>query len=521
MENDFILSMRNISKEFPGVKALTNVDFTIRKGEICALMGENGAGKSTLIKVLTGVYHKDSGLVNIENKPVTIKSPQDAQNMGISTVYQEITLCPNITVAENLFISRGRYSFINWRVMEKRAKELLDNLGIPAKPRQQLSSCSLAVQQMVAIARAVDMDCKVLILDEPTSSLDEQEVAKLFSLMRDLKARGVGIVFVTHFLEQVYKICDTITVLRNGELVGNYTAKDLPPVELIAKMMGKALSDLSELHKKDVSGNESGLPFYAAAGLSSAAGVKPYDIKVYKGEVNGFAGLLGSGRSESVRAIFGADRVTGGKVAINGKSVRITKPIDAMKQGIGYLSEDRKVDGIIGDLSVRDNIILALQVMKGFFKPISKSKAEAFADEYIKLLGIKTASTNTPIGSLSGGNQQKVILARWLLTHPEYLILDEPTRGIDVGTKVDIQKLVLKLAEEGMSITFISSEIEEMVRTCSRLVVMRDRNVVGGLAGYEITQDNIMHTIASTAKQDKIPQQSFRRTGITEGADNE
>ncbi|MCL2209225.1 MAG: sugar ABC transporter ATP-binding protein [Treponema sp.] len=498
MENDFILSMRNISKEFPGVKALTNVDFTLRKGEICALMGENGAGKSTLIKVLTGVYHRDSGQINIEgiNRPITIKSPHEAQNMGISTVYQEITLCPNITVAENMFIGRGNYNFVNWRVMEKKAKELLDSLGIPAKPKQQLSNCSLAVQQMVAIARAVDMECKVLILDEPTSSLDEQEVAKLFSLMRDLKARGVGIIFVTHFLEQVYKICDTITVLRSGELVGNYTTKDLPPVELIAKMMGKALNDLSELHKKD--SKESGLPFYAAAGLASAAGVKPYDIKVYKGEVNGFAGLLGSGRSESVRAIFGADKVTGGKVSINGKSVSITKPINAMKQGIGYLSEDRKIDGIIGDLSVRDNIILALQVMKGFFRPIPKSEAEAFADEYIKLLGIKTASTNTPIGSLSGGNQQKVILARWLLTHPEYLILDEPTRGIDVGTKVDIQKLVLKLAEEGMSITFISSEIEEMVRTCSRLIVMRDRNVVGGLAGKQITQDNIMHTIAGT-----------------------
>ena len=497
MENDIILSMRNINKEFPGVKALVNVDFTLRKGEIRALMGENGAGKSTLIKVLTGVYHKDSGQINIENKPITIKLPQEAQNMGISTVYQEITLCPNLTVAENLFIGRGKYSFINWGVMEKRAKELLDSLGIPARPEQQLSNCSLAVQQMVAIARAVDMECKVLILDEPTSSLDEQEVAKLFSLMRDLKARGVGIIFVTHFLEQVYKVCDTITVLRNGELVGDYTTKDLPPVELISKMMGKALSDLSELHKKDVSSSEEGLsPFYEAAGLSSAAGVKPYDFKVYKGEVSGFAGLLGSGRSESVRAIFGADRITGGKVNVAGKPVKITKPIDAMKRGIGYLSEDRKVDGIIADLSVRDNIILALQVLKGFWRPFSASEAEAFAGEYIKLLGIKTASTNTPISSLSGGNQQKVILARWLLTHPEYLILDEPTRGIDVGTKVDIQKLVLKLAEDGMSITFISSEIEEMVRTCSRLIVMRDRNVVGGLAGNEITQDNIMHTIA-------------------------
>jgi len=497
MENDIILSMRNINKEFPGVKALVNVDFTLRKGEIRALMGENGAGKSTLIKVLTGVYHKDSGQINLDNNPITIKSPQEAQDMGISTVYQEITLCPNLTVAENLFIGRGKYNFINWRSMENRAKNLLDSLGIPARPEQQLSNCSLAVQQMVAIARAVDMECKVLTLDEPTSSLDEQEVAKLFSLMRDLKTRGVGIVFVTHFLEQVYKVCDTITVLRNGELVGDYTTKDLPLVELISKMMGKALSDLSELRKKDIVPGEGGdLPFYEAAGLSSAAGVKPYDFKVYKGEVSGFAGLLGSGRSESVRAIFGADRITGGKVNIAGKSVKITKPIDAMKRGIGYLSEDRKVDGIVADLSVRDNIILALQVLKGFWRPFSASEAEAFAGEYIKLLGIKTASTNTPISSLSGGNQQKVILARWLLTHPEYLILDEPTRGIDVGTKVDIQKLVLKLAEEGMSITFISSEIEEMVRTCSRLVVMRDRNVVGKLAGNEITQDNIMHTIA-------------------------
>jgi len=501
MENGIILSMQNISIEFPGVKALSNVDFTLRKGEIRALMGENGAGKSTLIKVLTGVYHKDSGQIYIDgiNKPVTIKSPQEAQNMGISTVYQEITLCPNLTVAENLFIVRGRYNFINWRGMEKKARELLDNLGIPAKPGQQLSSCSLAVQQMVAIARAVDMECKVLILDEPTSSLDEHEVAKLFSLMNDLKSRGVGIIFVTHFLDQVYKVCDTITVLRNGELVGDYTTKDLPLVELVSKMMGKALSDLSELHKKDVlSDEESSIPFYTAAGLSSAAGVKPYDFKVYKGEVSGFAGLLGSGRSESVRAIFGADRVTGGKVSINGKTIKVVKPIDAMKQGIGYLSEDRKADGIVADLSVRDNIILALQVLKGFFRPFSKSEAEAFADKYIKLLGIKTASANTPISSLSGGNQQKVILARWLLTHPEYLILDEPTRGIDVGTKVDIQKLVLKLAEEGMSITFISSEIEEMVRTCSRLVVMRDRNVIGGLTGNDITQDNIMRTIAGT-----------------------
>jgi len=502
MQSDIILSMQKICKAFPGVRALHDVDFTLREGEIHALMGENGAGKSTLMKVLTGVYHRDSGQINIIsiNKAITIKSPQEAQNLGISTVYQEITLCPNLTVAENMFIGRGKYSFINWRTMEKRATEILENLNIPARAKQQLANCSIATQQMVAIARAIDMDCKVLILDEPTSSLDEQEVAKLFSFMRDLRSRGVGIIFVTHFLEQVYEVCDRITVLRNGELVGEYEVKDLPRVGLIAKMIGKDLDDLSELSKKEVSpAAEGSAPVYEVDGLSSASGVKPFDFDIGKGEVNGFSGLLGSGRSESVRAIFGADRVTGGKVKINGEEAKISKPIDAIRRGIGYLPEDRKRDGIIDDLSVRENIILALQVIKGFFRPFSNAEAEAFANEYVELLGIKTASLDTPIKSLSGGNQQKVILARWLLTHPEYLILDEPTRGIDVGTKVEIQKLVLALAEDGVSITFISSEIEEMVRTCSRLVVMKDRNIVGELRGDEVTQDNIMRTIAGEA----------------------
>ena len=490
--------MRQICKSFPGVKALQNVDFTLRKGEIHALMGENGAGKSTLIKVLTGVYSRDAGTVNIEGVEgdVAIRSPQDAQAVGISTVYQEITLCPNLTVAENIFIARDKGPFINWRAREKRADEILQSLGIPARAKQQLGNCSLAVQQMIAIARAVDMDCKVLILDEPTSSLDEKEVEMLFGLMRDLKARGVGIVFVTHFLEQVYAVCDRITVLRNGQLVGEYPIQELPQVELVTKMMGKELDDLSGMEKKPYQPQPDAVPVYEAEGLSSAAGVRPYDFRIEKGEVNGFTGLLGSGRSESVRAIFGADHVTGGKVKVNGKSVKIAKPIDAMKNGIGYLPEDRKYDGIIADLSVRENIILALQVLKGFFKPISRADAEKFADEYIKALEIKTASSDTPIKSLSGGNQQKVILARWLLTHPQYLILDEPTRGIDVGTKTEIQKLVLKLAEEGVSVTFISSEIEEMLRTCSRLIVMRDRHIVGELTGDQLSQDNVMRTIA-------------------------
>ena len=497
MENNVVLAMRGIGKTFPGVRALHNVDFTLRRGEIHALMGENGAGKSTLIKVLTGVYEKDEGEIFIDGvkDSITIHSPQEALKYGISPVYQEITLCPNLSVAENIYIGRTQGATVNWKEREEKAGVLLESLNIPARPKQQLSSCSLAVQQMVAIARAVDGDCKVLILDEPTSSLDDKEVEMLFKLMRDLKSRGVGIIFVTHLLEQVYAVSDRITVLRNGELVGEYEVEKLPQIELVAKMMGKELEGLSVIKNTQQESGKDLEPLYDAHGLSSSA-CKPFDFNIGKGEVNGFTGLLGSGRSECVRAIFGADRVTGGKVNVDGKSVKITNPHDAMKNGIGYLPEDRKRDGIIADLSVRENIILALQVMKGFFRPLSKAETEKFADEYIKALEIKTASQDTPIKSLSGGNQQKVILARWLLTHPKYLILDEPTRGIDVGTKTEIQRLVLKLSEEGMSVTFISSEIEEMLRTCSRLIVMRDGNIVGQLKGDELTQDHVMYTIA-------------------------
>ncbi len=498
MKENSVLEMRNIHKSFPGVRALQAVDFTLCEGEIHALMGENGAGKSTLIKVLTGVYEKDEGEIYLKglDKAAAIKSPRDAQNLGISTVYQEITLCPNLTVAENMYIGRGKSRVMDWKKINADADRILENLGIPARASQQLSDCSIAIQQMVAIARAVDMDCKVLILDEPTSSLDESEVEKLFGLMRDLRARGVGIIFVTHFLDQVYEVCDKITVLRDGQLVGEYVIEELPRVKLVAKMLGKELNDMENIKEKTEGYGGPDERVIEVQGLQSDSGIKPFDFYIKKGEVNGFTGLLGSGRSECVRAIFSADRVTAGTVKKNGKPVKITKPLDAMKNGIAYLPEDRKNDGIVGDLSVRENIILAAQVLKGFFKPFSKAEANQLAEEYIKLLEIKTASADTPIKSLSGGNQQKVILARWLLTHPEYLILDEPTRGIDIGTKIEIQKLVLKLAAEGMSVTFISSETDEMLHTCSRLIVMRDRRVVGELSGDDLNQVKIMETIA-------------------------
>ena len=499
MENNVVLTMRDISKTFPGVKALQHVDFTLRKGEIHALMGENGAGKSTLIKVLTGVHPFESGEIKMEGKaaPIVNRSPQDAQDNGISTVYQEVNLCPNLTVAENLFIGREprKAGLIDWKTMNKKSTELLKDLQIDAKATDKLEECSLAKQQMIAIARAVDMNCRVLILDEPTSSLDDDEVEKLFVLMNRLKAQGVGIIFVTHFLEQVYAVCDRITVLRNGELVGEYTTKDLPRVMLVAKMMGKDFDDLADIKGEHAELKEF-IPVIEAEGIGRKGSIRPFNFTVNKGEVVGLTGLLGSGRSELVRAIYGADKPDSGKLKVNGKEVKINSPLDAMKLGMAYLPEDRKKDGIIADLSVRENIIIALQAKRGMFHPLSKKEMEEAADKYIEMLQIKTASRETPIKSLSGGNQQKVIIARWLLTNPDYLILDEPTRGIDIGTKTEIQKLVLQLADEGKAVTFISSEIEEMLRTCSRMAVLRDGKKVGEIEEEDLSQESIMKAIA-------------------------
>lgn len=497
------LIMTGIGKSFPGVRALNGVDFKLRRGEIHALMGENGAGKSTLVKVLTGVYPLDEGTIELDGTPVSIRSTQDAQRLGISTVYQEVNLCGNLTVAENLFLGREPRSLglIDWKAMNRKAAELLQELNIIAEPTVQLDSYSIAVQQMIAIARAVNTDCKFLILDEPTSSLDTDEVKKLFTLMRQLKEKGVGIIFITHFLEQVYEICDRITVLRNGELVGEYEVEKLPRLELVTKMMGKELENLSDLSSSKDQLHTDEEPLLEARELSSGTSkIAPFDLKIHKGEVVGFAGLLGSGRSELVRALYGADKAVQGQLFVKGKSVKIKKPLDAIKKAMAYLPEDRKVDGIFADLSVRENIIIALQAKHGL-KRMTRREMEKYADEYIKLLNIKTASMETPIKSLSGGNQQKVILARWLLTHPEFMILDEPTRGIDVGTKTEIQKLILKLAAEGMSVAFISAEIDEMLRTCSRIVVMRDRRKVGELTQSEMNQSTIMRTIAGEGGQ--------------------
>jgi len=506
MDNQVVLTMRGITMTFPGVKALDNVDLTLRKGEIMALMGENGAGKSTLIKCLTGINAFEAGEIHVEGiqGAVVNHSTLDAQKKGISTVYQEVNLCPNLSVAENLFIGREprtKIGTINWKKMVAKAQKIIDDLDIKVDATQNLEECSLALQQMIAIARAVDMDCKVLILDEPTSSLDDNEVEKLFVLMNQLKAKGVAIVFVTHFLEQVYAVCDRITVLRNGQLVGEYPIDELPRVKLVAAMMGKDFDDLAAIKTEEQPDFRKAPLVIDAKGMSHKGTIKPFDLEIHEGEVVGLTGLLGSGRSELARVIYGADKNQTGELKFKGEKANINSPIDAMKLGMGLLPDDRKAEGIIGDLSVRENIILALQAKRGIFKLLPMSKQIEIADKYIDMLQIKTASRETLIKQLSGGNQQKVILGRWLATDPNFLILDEPTRGIDIGTKTEIQKLVLKLAGEGKSLIFISSEIEEMLRTCSKMAVLRDGQKVGEIT-EDLTQENVMKAIAGGASHE-------------------
>ncbi len=501
MKNDnIVLTMRGICKYFPGVNALENIDFTLRKGEIHALMGENGAGKSTLIKVLTGVEKLNRGEIALCGKKILPKSTKDAQDIGISTVYQEVNLCSNLSVAENMFIGREpmKAGGIWWTEMNRRAAAALKRLNVDIDVTKTLDTYSVAIQQMVAIARAVDVDAKVLILDEPTSSLDENEANKLFETMVQLRNEGMGIIFVTHFLDQVYAVCDRITVLRNGELVGEYEIKDLPKVQLVAKMIGKDFDELNASFKNmsSVAHENDGEVLLEAKKLGKKGTIEPYDVVVYKGEVLGLAGLLGSGRTEMAKLLFGADHPDTGELHMEGNKRNITTPLDAIKHGIAYCPENRKSDGIIPDLSIRENIILALQSKRGWMKYIKRSEQEKIADVYIKLLSIKTPSPEKMVKELSGGNQQKVILARWLLTQPKLLILDEPTRGIDIGTKTEIQKLVVDFAKEGMSVIFISSELDEMIRTCSRMVVLRDRVKIAELRDQELETNVVMNTIA-------------------------
>jgi len=499
-----ILEIRHLSKGFPGVRALAGVDFFLRRGEIHALMGENGAGKSTLIKVLTGVYPRDGGEILFEGRPFAAGSPHKAQEQGISTVYQEVNLVPNLSVAENLLLGRQptRGGLIDGREMKRRAEAILKRLHLHVDVNQLLGDYSIAVQQMVAIGRALEFESKILILDEPTSSLDAGEVEQLFKVMRKLKAEGHAILFVTHFVDQVYAVSDRITVLRNGELVGEFETSRLPKVELISKLLGKALHDLEIVAtaKGEAASERVGEPVLRVQGLGKAGVLERFDLEIHAGEVLGLAGLLGSGRTELANLIFGIEKPDQGEVAVQGEKVRLNSPLRALQSGIGLCPEDRKSEGIIEDLSLRENIILALQVKQGWFRNIPRARQEEIAERYIKLLDIRTPTAAQAIKNLSGGNQQKAIVARWLATQPTLLILDEPTRGIDVGAKAEIQKLILSLSDKGMAVLFISSELDEVLRCADRIAVLRDKAMVGKLSADQMDEQIIMRTIAHTDK---------------------
>jgi simple sugar transport system ATP-binding protein len=497
--DDVVLVAHAITKRFAGVTALDRVNFTVRAGEVHALMGENGAGKSTFIKVITGVYQRDGGEVLLEGRSVSPASPLAAQMLGISTVYQEVSLIPAMSVAENISIGRlpTKFGFIDRRRLYREAEEALARLDVHLDVCQPVQSYSIALQQMVAIARSLSMSAKVLILDEPTSSLDAAEVARLFNAMRRLKAQGLAILFVTHFLDQVYAISDRITVLRNGILVGESLAKDLPRLELVARMVGKDVSELTnDRENPPQTPVHEPRPFVEIRGLHRRQAIEPIDFEIRRGEVVGLAGLLGSGRTETAQLLFGVDRRDGGEIRVDGEPRKIRQPRHAIALNFGFLPEDRKVAGILPELSVRENIAIALQARRGWWRPLSLRRQKEIAERYIVALRIKTSDAEKPIRLLSGGNQQKCILARWLASSPELLILDEPTRGIDVGAKGEIAALVDKLRQEGMSLLVISSELEELVRMCQRTVILRDRRKIGEFGGSEISERNILQRIA-------------------------
>ena len=497
MSEPLLLQLRGITKRFRGVTALNNVDFTLRGGEIHALLGENGAGKSTLIKVLTGVHQPDAGTITLRGDVIAPAAPKDAERAGISTVYQEVNLIPALTVAENIMLGRqpGRFGFVNWKEMRREARAALGRLAIECDVDAELGSLSVAMQQMVAIARALDLQSHLLVLDEPTASLDEKEVADLFRIMRQLRKNGLGVVFVTHFLDQVYAMSDRITVLRNGQLVGEYLTKELPRLSLVSKMLGREVQD------------EAGRPAGAAAetggtttapvmletrGLGRTGAIQPVNFTLHKGEVTGLAGLLGSGRTETARLLFGLDRADCGEILLHGQPASITSPRDAVQLGIAFCSEDRKTEGILPNLSVRENLIVALQAKRGAWRTLSRAEQEKLCTHYIAALRIKTADAETPIKNLSGGNQQKVLLARWLATQPELILLDEPTRGIDVGAKAEVHHIMNELTSQGMAIIMISSDMPEIMAMSDRVLVMREGRQMGIFTREEATQEKIL-----------------------------
>ncbi|MGA1804325.1 galactofuranose ABC transporter, ATP-binding protein YtfR [Rhizobium sp. HT1-10] len=503
MAHDFenILAASDFCKYFPGSTALDHVNFSLRRGEVHALLGENGAGKSTLIKCMTGAYRPDAGTLVLDGAEINPHDTLAAQKLGIGTVYQEVNLLPNLSVAENLFLGRQprQFGLVSTRKMNAQARALLAQYGMDIDVGRQLDRFSVAIQQVIAIARAVDLSGKVLILDEPTASLDTQEVAMLFGIIRDLKKRGLGIIFITHFLEQVFEISDRITVLRNGKLVGTRDRAGLERQGLIEMMLGRELAavEAEERQTQDTAGPVK----YRFQNFGKRGKIKPFNLDVRAGEVVGVAGLLGSGRTETAEVLFGVEHADSGEATVDGQPLALSSPRAAIKGGFGFCPEDRKTDGIIGDLSIRENIVVALQARRGWARPLSRSEQNSIADRYIKALDIRTTDREKPIRLLSGGNQQKAILARWLATNPSFLILDEPTRGIDVGAHAEIIHLIEDLCKQGMSLIVISSELDELVAYSTRVIVLRDREHIAELTGADISANRIIESIAGTSSK--------------------
>ncbi|ODT58175.1 MULTISPECIES: sugar ABC transporter ATP-binding protein [Paracoccus] len=492
-----LLSIRSLTKVFPGTRALDDVDLDIAAGEVHALLGENGAGKSTLIKCLTGAYPRDGGTITLEGAPIDPRSTLQAQELGIGTVYQEVNLLPNLTVAQNLMFGREprRFGLIDMRGMRTQAHATLAQYGLSIDVDRDLGSYSVAIQQIVAIARAVEISGKVLILDEPTASLDAAEVAMVFDVVRGLRDRGMAIVFVSHFLDQVFDLADRVTILRNGRRVSSQPIAGLTRMALVEQMLGRALEEVVASPAPVAEQAPAMLHFN---GIGRAGVVAPFDLTVAAGEVVGLAGLLGSGRTETAEMLFGIRPAQTGTARDADGPLDLRHPRAAIAAGFGFAPEDRKTDGIVADLSIRENIILGLQARRGWARPIPRAEQNRLADDYIRQLDIRTSGREKPIGELSGGNQQKAVLARWLAMNPRFLILDEPTRGIDVGAHAEILRLIRTLTDKGLSLLIISSELDELVAVADRVIVLRDRAHVAQLTGAAVGADAIMHAIAGT-----------------------
>lgn len=493
-----LLSMQDINKAFSGVAALRAASLEIEEGEVMALVGQNGAGKSTMVKILTGAYQRDTGVVRFQGEEVSFSTPGDSQAKGIATIYQEINLAPQRSVAENIYLSREpctSFGLIDRRAMREGAQAVLKTFNLDVDVDEPVGHFSAATRQMIAIARAVTQKAKLVIMDEPTSSLDECEVAILFETIRTLKRSGVAVLFIGHRLDELYEICDRVTIMRDGQTVAQNTMGEMPKMALVRHMLGKELAAFEAI-AKDAGSDEAKPVRLSVEGVGSGVRVRDVSMTVREGEISGLAGLLGAGRTETARIIFGVDKLESGAIKINGKERRYAEPADAIADGIGLVSEDRKVDGIIPDMSIRENMTLALLPKLKKAGIVDRARQQEIVTRYIKALGVKCASPDQPIKELSGGNQQKVLLARWLCTDPRILIVDEPTRGIDIGAKAEILRLLRGLADEGLSVLMISSELEELLAAADRVTVLSDGRSVAVLPRHELSETTLLAAMA-------------------------